>query len=730
MTSSSGLPGGTVTFLFTDVEGSTRLLKQLRERYAEALAEHQRILREVFAEHDGHEIDTQGESFFFAFRRAKDAVAAAVVSQRRLSEHEWPEGTELRVRMGIHTGEPTAAGERYVGLGVHRAARISAVGHGGQVLVSQTTRELLRDDPLPEIELRALGEHQLKDLAEPELLYQVAAPGLADEFPPLAIADRTPSGRRLEFRILGPLEVVGEEGAFELGGPKQRATLAILLLSVNRVVSVDRLADELYAGAAPVTALKQVQRQISDLRKLLGQAGGIETRSPGYTIRLAPEQFDLSAFERLTADGSEALAAGDARRARELLTEALGLWRGPPLADLAYESFAGTPIERLEELRLAALEQRIDAELALGRHGELVGELQELVGEHVLRERFHEQLMLALYRSGRQAEALEAYRRARLALTEDFGLEPSRALQQLERRILTQDASLDLDRPSAPPVDRSADRGRGLLAVPADEGGLDAVLSVAAPLARLPGRELIVARLVADERELPGAVASLDNRRGELAETTRTAAFTTEEPAADVIRLATAYDVELVLVNTPADIDATPLPAGVAALLEHSPADVALVGATAVDWSSGSGVFVPFGGADHDWAALELGAWLASAAATPLRLVGGRADPERGRRDASRLLAHASLAVQGLVGVSARPLLAALSAQALMDAVEDATIVVVGMSARWRSDGIGAISRALLGGTRRPLVVVRGGPRPGGLAPRDVRTRFSWSLEV
>ena len=529
-----------------------------------------------------------------------------------------------------------------------------------------------------------------------------------------------------EFRILGPLEVLGEQGPIELGGPMQRATLAILLLNVNRVVSVDRLADELYADAAPVTALKQVQRQISDLRKMLGPDSGIETRSPGYTIRLAPEQFDLSAFERLTADGSEALAAGDAQRGSELLGEALGLWRGPPLADLAYESFAGTPIERLEEIRLAALEQRIDAELALGRHVELVGELQELAADHVLRERFHEQLMLALYRSGRQAEALEAYRRARLALTEDFGLEPSPALQQLERRILTHDASLAVERPSV----TSADQGRGLLAVSTDEGGLGSVLAVAGPLASLPGRELIVARLVGDERELPGAVAALDNRRAELVQTARTAAFTTDEPAADVLRLVTAYDVELVLVNTPADVDSAPLPPDVATLLEHSPADVALVGAKAVDWAEGSGVFVPFGGAEHDWAALEFGAWLASAAGTPLRLVGGRADPERGRRDASRLLAHASLAVQGLVGVGASPLLAALSADGLIEAVEDATIVVAGMSGRWRSEGIGEIRRALLNRAPGAVVIVRGGPRPGGLAPRDVRTRFSWSLEV
>jgi DNA-binding SARP family transcriptional activator/class 3 adenylate cyclase len=735
MSSGLELPGGTVTFLFTDVEGSTRLLKQLRERYADALAEHQRILRAAFAEHGGHEIDTQGDSFFVAFRRAKDAVAAALACQRGLQEHEWPDGVELRVRMGIHTGEPASAGERYVGLGVHRAARIAAAGHGAQVLVSQATRELLRDDPLPGVTLRDLGEHKLKDLDEPERLYQLAASGLLEEFPPLrasapaAVAGRDETGGLLEFRILGPLEVAGDGGPVELGGPKQRATLAILLLSANRVVSIDRLADELYAGAAPVTALKQVQRQISDLRKVLGPASPIETRAPGYTIRLAPEQLDLSLFERLTADATEALAEGEAARAGELLQQALGLWRGPPLADLTYESFARTPIERLEEIRLAALERRIEAELALGRHGKLVGELQDLVSEHPLREPFRAQLMLALYRSGRQADALETYRRTRQALNEDFGLEPSPTLQKLERRILTQDPSLELEQPGVPAIASAVDRERALLAAAADEDGVARVLSLAEPLARLPARELIVARLVADERELAEAVASLDAWRGRLGGNARVAAFTTEAPAADVVRLAGAYDVELVLVDAPPEIDASALPRDLAALLEGSSADVGAVVARPVDWGRGSGVFVPFGGVDHDWAALELGAWLASAAETPLRLVGARADPGRGRRDASRLLANASLAVQRLAGIAGAPLLAEASAEALVEAVEEATLVVVGISPRWRGEGIGTVRRTLVRQMRRPLVLVHRGQRPGGLAPRDARTRFSWSLE-
>jgi YVTN family beta-propeller protein len=195
------LPIGTVTFLFTDIEGSTQLLKQLGgQRYGEALADHQRILREAFTEHGGHEIDTQGDSFFVAFRRAKDAVSAAIAAQRSLSEHAWPDDAQLRVRMGIHTGEPALGDQRYVGLGVHRAARICSAGHGDQVLVSQTARELLRDDPIPDVSLRDLGEHQLKDMDEPERIYQVVAPGLLEDFPELKTAASTPfEGREGEL---------------------------------------------------------------------------------------------------------------------------------------------------------------------------------------------------------------------------------------------------------------------------------------------------------------------------------------------------------------------------------------------------------------------------------------------------------------------------------------------------------------------------------------------------
>jgi YVTN family beta-propeller protein len=187
------LPSGTVTLLFTDIEGSTRLLRTLRERYQEVLAEHRRLLRGAFAEHGGHEIGTEGDSFFVVFQRVKDAVAAAAQGQRALADYPWPEGAGLKVRMGLHTGEPSVAEAGYVGLGVHRAARIMAAGHGGQILLSPTTRELMIDDPPPNVGLRDLGEQRLKDFDQPEHIYQLVVPGLPSEFPPLKTLDTQPA---------------------------------------------------------------------------------------------------------------------------------------------------------------------------------------------------------------------------------------------------------------------------------------------------------------------------------------------------------------------------------------------------------------------------------------------------------------------------------------------------------------------------------------------------------
>jgi DNA-binding SARP family transcriptional activator len=532
----------------------------------------------------------------------------------------------------------------------------------------------------------------------------------------------------LDFRILGPLEVVDGATTIALGGPKQRATLAILLLSANRLVSVEQLAEDLYAGAPPVTAVTQVQRQISELRKALGPEAGIETRAPGYVIRFAPERLDLHRFEQLAEQAADALAGGDAEAAADGLRRALALWRGAPLADLAYESFAQSTIARLEEIRLAALELRIDADLALGRHATLVPELESLVWDHPVRERLHGQLMLALYRSGRQPEALAAYRKARAALVDAFGIEPSRALQVLERAILAQDPSLDVaKKPSARAG--AAEEERTALLLPSRLDRVGALLSVGERLARLPRRELLIARLVADGGELEETVGALNAYRSTLDVPLRTAAFTSADPTRDAVRLATEHDVELVLLDAPAELDGAVLPPELAAMLAHSPADVAVVTGDAVDWGRGSGVYVPFGGVEHDWAALELAAQLAHPAEAPLRLLGTSADPSRGRRDASRLLADASLTLQRVTGVDVEPVLAEPHADALLDAVGAATVVVTGISARWRAEGIGAAPRALVGRSPAPVLLVHRGPRPGVLAPRASRTRFSWSVE-
>ena len=182
-------PSGTVTFLFTDIEGSTLLERELRDEYSEALAEHRRLLREAFEQYGGHEVDTQGDSFFVVFPRARDAVAAAVAAQRALLEHVWPDGQQVRVRIGMHTGEATLDDGRYVGLAVHRGARISAAGHGSQILLSGSTRDVVEDDLPADQRLVDLGEQQLKDLPRPERIFQLVADGLPTDFPPLKTVD-------------------------------------------------------------------------------------------------------------------------------------------------------------------------------------------------------------------------------------------------------------------------------------------------------------------------------------------------------------------------------------------------------------------------------------------------------------------------------------------------------------------------------------------------------------
>src|SRR5262245_16506872 len=267
----------------------------------------------------------------------------------------------------------------------------------------------------------------------------------------------------MEFRILGPLDVEGAAGQIQLGGGKQRALLALLLLQANEVVPTARLIDALWPDEPPVDAAKALQVHVSRLRRALGPDDVVQTRPGGYSLAVDPGRFDLPRFQAQAARARSLLEAGEPAAAREAYGKALELWRGAPLADLVSEPFARPEIDRLEELFLAATEGRIDAGLALGRHDAVAGELEALVAKHPLRERLRAQLMLALYRSGRQAESLAAYRDAREALVDELGIDPGRPLQELEQAILRQDPSLDLrTAPAATPAVRPGRRAAGL----------------------------------------------------------------------------------------------------------------------------------------------------------------------------------------------------------------------------------------------------------------------------
>jgi DNA-binding SARP family transcriptional activator/streptogramin lyase len=266
----------------------------------------------------------------------------------------------------------------------------------------------------------------------------------------------------MEFRLLGQLEVLDGSREIPLGPGKRRALLTLLLLHRNEVVPAERLIDELWDGRPPATAAKGLQVQISRLRKDLVAGGGngmaLCTRSHGYVLEVPPDSVDVARFERALADGERALADGRPDHAAVRLREGLKLWRGPPLVDFTYEAFAQDEIARLEELRLMALERRIDADLALGRHREVVVELETLLRTHALREGLRGQLMLALHRCGRQADALEVYRDGRRHAVEELGLEPGRELRDLQAQILAGSPELAAPRTTQLRAERAARR--------------------------------------------------------------------------------------------------------------------------------------------------------------------------------------------------------------------------------------------------------------------------------
>jgi DNA-binding SARP family transcriptional activator len=526
----------------------------------------------------------------------------------------------------------------------------------------------------------------------------------------------------VEFRILGPLEVVERGHVLALGGARQRALLALLLTRPNEVVSADRLIDELWPSQPPQNASNALQYHVSQLRKSLQGSEAVVTQPPGYLIRVGANELDLLRFERLVGEAERAAPAP----AAELLREALALWRGPPLADVAQEPFAQVEILRLEELCVRALELRLEADLALGRQAELVGELEALVREHPLRERLRAALMRALYGSGRQAEALEAYRQTRTAFVEELGIEPSPALQELERAMLRQDPGLTAQAAlavSEPPE-------RAIVAVVRDAEREEDLLAIAEPLSRRRRHELILVRLLENDMDLAEVNASLAARRRSLTErgiSTRVAAYTSIQPGDDAAALAAEHDADFVLVDASAEL----LETGNAdndlqTILARAPCDVGVL-ATGQGARAVGPVVTPFGGIDHDWSAIEIAAWLAESLETNLRLLGTEADPAGGRRDASRLLARASLLVQQVIGIVTEPVLVAPGERGVLEAARDARLLVIGLSERWRTEGIGDVRLAVAAGAAAPTLFVRRGVRPGGVAPAHTLTRFTWT---
>lgn len=522
----------------------------------------------------------------------------------------------------------------------------------------------------------------------------------------------------MEFRILGPLDVEDGGSPVALGGPKQRTLLALLLLTPNRAVSVDRLVDGLWPRDPPAAAANALQYHVSQLRKALDDGAAIVTQEPGYLIRLDPEQLDLLRFEQLVIEADGA----DADRASRLLGEALALWRGEPLADLGDDVLSHGEVQRLEAVRLAALERRVDADLALGRHTQLIPELEAFVRAHPLHEGLVAALMRALYGAGRQANALQVYRRTRETFHTELGIEPSPFLRELERAILRQDPELAPDRAATESL-------RSILVLAGNEGRFADLLATAEPLAAGSGRELILVAFAAGADELATASAALVDQRETVAARgvpCRVAAFTSAEAGSEAALLATEQSVDLVLTEAPPGLPgAGALSEPLATLLLQTPCDVGLL--TTGTGAPDGPVVTPFGGAEHDWSAIELAAWLATSLGTTLRLLGTEADPTLGRRDASRLLARASLLVQQVVGIVTEPLLIQPGDAGVVEAAADARILVVGLSDRWRDEGIGPVRAAVATAARAPVLFVRAGAHSRGLAPSHTMTRFTWT---
>ena len=537
-------------------------------------------------------------------------------------------------------------------------------------------------------------------------------------------ADRAAS---FEFRLLGPLEVSRNGEPVPVDGPHLRALLAMLLLRANTPVPRDRLVDDLWQQEPPRHASNALQALVFRLRRALAPDGAsmVVHSAVGYMLAVPRLRLDLFRVEDDWAAARAALRDGDPETASRTLSTTLDMWRGEPLAEFAGQWFADADRRRLAEIRLAIQCDRFDAKLALGHHHQVLGELGAVVAEYPNQERPLRQLMLALYRCGRQVDALAEYTTARRRLDDDFGLAPGSELQQLEQLILRQDPALDL------PVAAVSKASQPIILWSSSAEALAPMVALAAPLATQAGcRELLLVRLLdeADAAHLRVAVTEQAEqvhrlRRSQIV--ARSAAFTSTSPGEDLVRLADEQSSVLVLLEYGGDRES--LSDVHKKVLADCACDVGLLATREGKLRAHAAVLVPFGGSDHDWVALEIGCWLARTSNAPLRLLGVSGGRD-GARDASRTLASASLAAQRSYGIVADPEIVPPGADGILERTAEARALVIGFSFRRGLHGLGSVREALLARSACPVALVRRGRRPGGFAPARAVTRFTWSL--
>ena len=434
------------TFLIADVRGYTVFTQERGDEAAATLAARfAAIVREHVEARDGSVIELRGDEALAVFASPRQAIRAAVDLQDRfLLETTRTPAAPLPVGIGLDAGEAVPVGDGFRGGALNTAARLCAIAAPGEILGSQSLVHLAR--MVDGVAYEDRGALRLKGLAEPVPVSAIVSAHIDVPAQMRSLGVVRPARRAnrgpMQFRVLGPIEVEAGSGPIPLGGPKQRAVLAYLLLRPNQVVPSGALIDELWGDEPPETARNTLQTYMSHLRKALGE-GRLVWRSPGYVLSVDPSELDSSRFDDLLREAKKALAV-DPSVGVSLLDDALALWRGPAFADVADESSLLAESSKLDDLRLAAQEERIEGLLGSGQTGRAVGEAEALVARHPLRERPWGQLLLALYREGRQADALAAFQRARGILADELGIDPSPELARLHERILGQDASLDL----------------------------------------------------------------------------------------------------------------------------------------------------------------------------------------------------------------------------------------------------------------------------------------------